>query len=385
LTAPASAPARRQGTGNTTPVAPRAFRIGTQSHEEINYDQSAATTTSTQDLPVLNIPPAGFLRGIYVIVTGTTSGNAANTTFAANGPYNVIDTIVLEDVNSAPIIGPFDGWDLHVINKYGGYSTNDDSKNSPVYTATTGTGGTGGSFRFIDRLPVEIVSRDALGALPNKSGTAMFKVRIRLAATATIYGTPPTAAPTVRIRMQQVDWWDPDPTDMRGRPLAQNPPAVQTTQFWSKTTYTLAAGSVRQQLERVGNLIRNIIFSLIDSNSSRSQGDSDFPDPFTLQFEANVLFTRYVELWRDMIAKDYGYSGSTADAANSRDNGVYPLPFCQDFGFKPGAETRRGYLPTSAASRVEVQGTIGGSGTHTLTVYTNDVAPSNGDDASLTV
>ena len=93
--------------------------------------------------------------------------------------------------------------------------------------------------------------------------------------------------------------------------------------------------------------------------------------------------------WRQSFANNYGYEGATAgggtiDAGGTRDSGVFVEPFCLDFGLKPGAETRRGYLATSAASRLEVQGTIGGSGSHTLQVLTNDVAPAT-DEAQLVV
>lgn len=366
------------------PAPTRAFRIGVQSHDEINYDETRVLTASTQQMPVLNVPPAGFLRGIYLDVQCTTAGNSANVTFAANGPFNVIDTVQLEDVNAAPIVGPIDGYDLYLINKYGGYMFSDDAKSSPSYSAVTSTGATGGSFGFILRIPVELVNRDSIGCLPNKSGTSMFKVRLRLAASAIPYGTPPTAVGSVQVRMQQVSWWDPDTTDLKGRPQAQNPPAVQTTQYWSKAAPVANPGPLRVQLERVGYLIRNLIIVVTDNSGSRTVGETDFPDPFIIQFEANVLMTRLKRIWRHMIAQNYGYD-QAIDTANGRDSGVYVEPFCLDFGLKPGAETRRGYLPTSSAARVELQGSLTGTGTHTISILTNDVAPGNGDDAQLTV
>lgn len=386
MTTTVATPGKTGNSKGAAPVPTRAFRIGVQSVDETGtYDETRSTTTSTVDLPTLSVPATGFLTGMYVLVQGTTAANAANVTYAADGPFNVIDTLEFDDVNNKPIIGPFTGWDVYVLNKYGGYAFQDDPKSSPVYSAVTGAGGTGGSFAFILRLPIELVPRDALGALPNKASNSTFKLKLRLSATASVYGTPPTSAPSVRVRVQPVSWWDPDATDLRGRPLAQQPPAVTTTQYWSKTDYTVNAGSVNPMLQRVGFQIRNLLFVMRDNAGSRTQGEADFLDPFTLQYEANVMISRIKAVWQHRIAQAYGYTGASFDAAGAKDNGVYVEPFCQDFVHKPGWESRRGYLPTSSTGRLQVKGTVGGSGAHTFTVITNDVAPANGDDAAITV
>jgi len=46
----------------------RPFRVGVQSHEENNYDQTVTLGASTQDLQVFELPPQGFLQGIYMLV-----------------------------------------------------------------------------------------------------------------------------------------------------------------------------------------------------------------------------------------------------------------------------------------------------------------------------
>jgi len=398
--------ARPQPNGRGAPPPARAFRIGVQSTDEIDYDDTRNLTTSTQDLPVLNVPPAGFLQNLFVLLNYTVAANAVATVVVKEDyPWSIIDTITFEDVNNAPILGPFTGWDLMIANKYGGYTFCDDPRLSPVYRSDTltGTNATASSTAFCLRIPVELVQRDSLGALPNKSGTAMFKVRIRLAASGSIYTTPPTTLGSVRTRIEQSDWWEPDQTDLKGRPLAQNPPAVQTTQYWSKVDYLVSAGSLRQKFDRVGYLIRNHIVVLRDTTLTRSGGETDFPDPFLLRVEGNTLITRLRDIWRQRMAND-GYLGASPSGSvtatpvsiadnytgasigvASKDNGVYVEPYCRDFTHKPGWETRRGYLATSSAARIEAQGTIGGAGAHTLTIITNDVAPANGDDAQLTV
>jgi len=364
---------------------PRAFRIGALFHEEINYDNTVTLATATQDLPVLEVPPSGFLRGMYLIINATSATNAATVAFTDNNaPFSIIDTVTFEDTNSKPIVGPFNGYDLYIVNKYGGYTFSTDAKQSPNYTATTGAGATQ-TIDFILRIPVELVARDALGALPNKSGTNKFKVRIRLAPSAAVYSTPPTNAVSVRVRMVQDGWWEPLPTDLKGRPVSQNPPAVQTTQYWTKGTYSVNSGDQRIQIQQgLGYLNRNLIVTNYPSGSvaRTSTTDGNFPDPMTLQFEATTVFTRPRVLWREKIARDYGFVNAV-ETAGGRDYSVYPIPFNNDFTNQPGAEARRGYLATSDASRLEFQGSFGAAAT--FAVLANYVAPAGGDDANITV
>lgn len=393
MTAPTMAPAsgasattpasKTTGTKGAAPAPPRPFVAGTRRVDKCTFDVTVSTTTSTQDLTTFEFDPNGFLSGAYLLIEAVTSANAATVTFAADGPFNAIDTITLNDTNNKPILGPLGGHDLYVLNKYGGYEFLDDAKQSPIFNVTTGAGGTGGSFTFCLLLPVEIVHRDALGALPNKSSSATFNVRVRLAATATIYGTAPTTAPSVRTRIQQFGWMDPNATDMRGNPVSQNPPGVQTTQYWNKQTYTLNSGQFSQKLQGIDSLLRNLVFELRDSSQSRSQGDADFPDPFTMTYETSLPIQRVRTIWRDMVFREFGYSGAF-ETAGGRDFGVYPEPYNRDFTGKPGQETRLGYLPASSSTTINVQGTIGGSGTHTLIVLVNKIVPAGGDPMVLT-
>lgn len=59
-----------KGTGKqqAAQVPARPFRVGVQSHEENNFDNTVTLGASTQDLPVFELPPQGFLQGIYVYV-----------------------------------------------------------------------------------------------------------------------------------------------------------------------------------------------------------------------------------------------------------------------------------------------------------------------------
>lgn len=361
----------------------RPFVAGTRRVDKQTYDQTKTLTAATQTLPTYECDPNGFLEGGYILVEATTSANAATVAFNADAPENILDTVQFNDTNNKPLLGPMNGHDLYECIKHGGYAFQDDMKMSPIRVVTTGAGGTGGTFTIIFNLPVEIVQRDGLGSLPNKSSSATFDLNITLAAIATVYSTAPTNPASVRVRVQQYGWMDPNATDMRGNQVNQSPPGVQTTQYWMKQTYTLSAGQINQRLTGIDSMVRNLIFQLVDNANSRSVGDTDFPDPFTLLYETSIPVARLKSVWKHMIGEDFGYT-ATVETAGGRDNGVYPLPFNLDFTAKPGWETRLGYLPVSSSTTLAVSGTIGGSGVHTLTVFVNKIVPANGDPMVLT-
>jgi hypothetical protein len=367
------------------PPARRPFRAGVQSMEDPQYDNTRTLTASTQDFPDFQLNGDGFLRKVWVLCQLVTSANAATVTFAQNGPWNAIDTIQFLDTAQRPIFGPFDGYTAFSINKWGGYFNQNDPRADVIYSATAGSGGTGGSFTFALVIPLEIASRDGLGSLVNKNTAVPYKVKFRAAASTTPYGTAPTTPGSLRVRMVQDNWWEPEATDPKGHPLSPTPPQVNTTQFWASNNYPLNAGSVpgQQLTTGLGYPLRVMIMMLLDASNSRAQGDADWPDPVTLTVEKNQLFQRAKALWQSRMGKSFDLLSGTADSARTLENGVYPVWFNDDFGLQPGDELRNGYLITRGGQNFLWTGTIGGSGAHTLFTFVNYVAPANGDAASL--
>lgn len=373
----------KPGDKSAKQILRRPFVAGTREVDKATYDETKALTTSTQDLRTYEVDPNGFLGGAYLLVNATAGTSTAALSISGDAPFNVFDTITFNDTNNKPIIGPFGGYDLYICNKYGGYGFMDDAKQSPVYSApVTASGNGSGNFVFVLRLPVEIVHRDALGVLPNKSSSATFDIALRLAAYTTVLGSGQTGL-TVRVQIQQYGWMDPNAADMKGNPVNQNPPGVQTTQYWARQSYTMASGAFNQRLQGIDSLVRNLIFVLQDDGTRGSQADSDFADPFTMQYETSTPVQRLKTVWRHMIGEHWGYANAV-ETAGGRDYGVYPLTYCRDFGLKPGAETRLGYLPVTAATNITISGTWGGSGTKVLYVLVNKVVPANGDPMVLT-
>jgi hypothetical protein len=379
MTAPVQAPKKKEA----QQVMRRPFVAGTRMVDKSTYDEVKTLTVSNQTLRTYECDPNGFMSGAYILCEAVTAGNSAAVAFTANGPWAVFETITFNDTNNKPIVGPMSGFDLKICTKYGGYAHSDDPQQSPIYSATTGAGATGGSFTFILRLPVELVHRDAIGSLPNKSASATYDISLTLAPSTAVYSVAPTAQPSVRTRIAQFGWMDPNSVDMKGNPVNQNPPGVQTTQYWAKQTYSFSNGFFSQRLGGIDSLVRNLHF-VLDNAGVRTTADTDFPDPFTFQYETALPVQRIKNVWRHMIGEDYGYINAV-DTAGGRDSGAYPLPYNKDFGLKPGAETRMGYLPVSSATTLNVSGTFGSAGSNkTLTVLVNKVVPANGDPMVLT-
>lgn len=375
ITAPAAAP--RQTRNGQAPVATVPFIRASGEHiEPTGIDVSRVLTTSTQDLGVFDIPAYGYLRGLTVVVTATGGAGAA---VAGNedAPFNVLQNIAITEPNGAQLSAFNSGYDWYLAMKWGGYGfiVGNDAKASPVYSPIAAATG---NFSFLLRLPIELSTRDGLGSLPNQNAAASFKFRCQLAALATVYSTVPgTTAPTVRVRVYQQAWDQPNPTD--GNAANQvAPPAVNTTQFWSTQVFTVSAGAQTIRLTRVGNWIRNLIFEFRRGGTSRANGQADFPDPMTMFVDARPIEILERNNLAQQMFERTGFGGAHGtvfpayDSPNGLDNGVFVRDFTHEFDGSLGTENRDLWLPTLGSTRLELQGSFANAGT--LTVLTNDVA-----------
>jgi hypothetical protein len=195
-----------------------------------------------------------------------------------------------------------------------------------------------------------------------------------VSAIATVYGVAPTNAPTVRVRSTLASWLDPEPDDAMGNPVQQDPPLLNSTQYWHKQNYSVLASAQFTRLQGIDGLLRSLVFIARRAGSTRANGEGDWPDPVSLKYEeAYLIQSRVRLLYRHLIATTYGYAAA-AEASTGRDNGVYPVwEWMQDFQQKPGGELARSYLPMSSASNLEVQGTWANA--VSLDVLVNKVVP----------
>jgi len=383
------APAQGKSKGKDAPVvAARPFVTGTRTLESEVYTQTVTQTTATQALTPYEFQVDGYLAGAIIRVTATTAGNAATVAFQADGPFSVIQSVTVEDIGGKQVLGPVSGHQLRILNQFGGFVFNGDPRASGIYTITSGAGATGGSYRFALRVPIQVRRRDAMGALPNRNASATFKCKVVVNQSNQVYSTAPTNAASVNVQIQQHGWATSDNRDYKGNAVSPTPNGVGSLLYTDVETIQLSAGAYNQRMSTFGGLLRVLIFELRDSNGSRAQGEADFPSLFEMEIDKVKTFSRSPVTWEHLMSEDYGLTadadGNTATAKNSKPDGVYVLHWLDDFGLQPGAENGFRYQPITPSTAVQLIGTVGGSGAHTLAITKNYLSPVNDDPRQLT-
>jgi hypothetical protein len=367
-TAPATT--KQQG-----PLLP--FTRGAVDHAEPFFDQTFTLSAAQQILGPIDVAAYGYARAIVIQVDQVSATNAATVTVVEDSPWSLFAELVFQDVNGAPIFQN-SGYEAYVHHKYGGFRAQRDPKLLPpgVFSATvTGAGATAGSGKFLLRMNLERSARDGLGALGNMNASQAYKVRGTINNLAGIFGVSPTNAPTARIRMTLEAYSQPNATDDAGRAQMTAPPANQTTGYSSRFQPTVNAGQNTVRHTRVGNLIRNLTYIQRRTGTSRANGELDLAGLQLQWFLDSRLWTNLsIEALRTIMAEAYGLTNAAAEAAGGIDNGVFVLPLCIiDFDGYAGFEMRDMLMPTTQATRLELQYTLANAGV--LTVMTDDVAP----------
>lgn len=375
-----AAPAAAGTAGKSQATAPSApFRAGT--FETVNSDGYAQTTTlgaSQAQLPIYNPSPNNFLSGLYLTASAAAASNTATVAFEGDGPWIVYQSITFQDANGVFIVGPVSGYQLMVVNKFGGYANSSDPRADATYSVTTGSGSTGGSFYFTLYLPLQVDSRDTLGTLQNQSTNSAFQLSIVVNAESAVYSTSPTDAPVLTTTIYEDGYAMPSATTSPtgGSTVASTPPQLGTTQRWVVNNMNGLNG--QQTVPVTGSLgfpVRNFVLINYDvSAATRAAGDTDFPTSSTLNWKGNFVFTGLNKtLWKSRMSKFYGLTSATADTANGLENAVYTIPMIGDFSNAPGDETRNSYWVTSVGDLLQYIGQFNGNSN--LQWLTNLVAP----------
>jgi hypothetical protein len=382
MTAPGQAPPKGANGGNAPAAPPRPypFPVGVYESGTQDYDQSAAQLATPLQMPIWNISPTGWLRGLWFDFAMTTAGNAATVVFNGDptgGGFCGVQKVTLFDLGGETVITLL-GHEWLIVNKFGGYFDVGDPRADITFSQTAGAGATGGSFHHILYLPLEVVARDGLGVVQNESKPG-WKVELWMDSSAQTYSTAPTTLGTMRVRGFPDSYTEPAAAAPNGRPFAQTPPLPGSLQYWKSENQGLPAGNAKFDLTNgVGFPIRNIIYyGRGAADSLRATADTNWPDPATLLLGNVNYFTRSKNLWISKMSRAYGLSslGATVpavDTAQGRETGVYPVWFTQDLTGQPGNELRFRYLDTQVNSLIRLTGSFGAA--TTLYALTNWLA-----------
>lgn len=354
-TAPAAAPAV---------VLP--FYAAARERIEPFADVSVTPSTVTQEVlqgANSSIPADGYLRSVYFQVSAS-GGTAGAGALAADGPWNMIQSVTLTDVNGAPIFGPVSGYDLFLINKYGGYAFRPDPATEPDFSAGVVT-------QAISlRIPLEINRQTGFGSLGNQNASANYKLRITLHTLANIYSVAPTTPPALRFRCFAETWTQPFPQDAVGRMQQTMPEGYGTTQYWTKQQFTINGGQQNIQLTRVGNLIRAFILTYRTAAGVRIT-TANMPDPIQFDWDARTAFIESLRYRRKSQIEMLTANATVSGAAQTEDGVlVYNLDRAL-LGHAGGGPTAY-YYPTVQSTRMQFAATFSTAGV--LEVMTNDVA-----------
>lgn len=356
----------RKPAGNATAtrqVQALRFVASAHEHREPIITQTVTPSAVSQQSNPANIPiPAYGFIGHVVLLVEYTGGVAAK--LSADGPWNLFQSVSIQDVNGAYLQNPIDGFSLLMENVYGGYAYRQDPRLSPIFSATETTGA------FMIRIPVMITRHNAYGSLANQNAAAPYQLAWTINPSTVIYVST-TTIPTFTISAYLEAWSQPNARDLKGRPQAQLPPLHGSTQQWSNYTKAIAVGNNVTQLPRVGNTVRSII--CIARTAAGVRADGVFPNPFSLNLDARVLTNELQN-----IRKQLQTEGLETNIA--RDTGVFVFYFNNSILGHIGDESSDLWLPTVQSTRLELVGASAEAGN--LQILTNDIVQVEVDQAA---
>lgn len=354
--------------GNVPPPRPYPFPVGVYESGVQDYDNTVTQVATPVQMPIWNISPTGWLRGLWFDFRLTTAANAATVVFNPDptaGGFSGCQKVILYDLGGEVVLS-LAGYEWLVMNKFGGYFEVGDPRADLTFSQTAGVGGgLGGSCHYLLYLPLEAVARDGLGIVQNESKPG-WKVELWLDSSAQTYSTPPTTLGSMRVKGFPDSYTEPAAAAPNGRAFAQTPPLPGTLQYWKSENNGLPSGNGKYDLTNgIGFPIRNVIYYARGaSDSLRATGDTNWADPATLLLGNINYFTRSKDLWISKMSKAFGLAsvGATVpavDTAQGRENGVFPVWLTQDMSSHPGDELRFKYWDTQVNSLVRLQGSFG--------------------------
>ena len=372
-------------TATNAPAIP--FKIASRVQNRQAFTPNAVSLgSSSVSVSPIEIPATGYLRNVRFQVSAAYSGATGTPTFKADatsstvdGPFNIISTIGVRSADGTPLITPMTGYQLYLINKYGGQTFTGrtaDPKNAYGYNATLTA--TSGTITFFLTLPFEFDHETGLGAIPALASNRSYIVDITLSSIATVFTAGATSPNAVSVTITGTSeyWAQPAAANSLGQAQQTAPQALGTLARWQLETPVVGGAGARYiKSTNVGGTLRTHILVARNSTGGRVVSSTDWPAVFQLYLDNEPQFYYTLAYFQDMISRVYGYDQAINTAAGI-DDGVFVLPyFVLNGGLAGDPNNSRGQLlNTNSASLLQFYGANFGSGVNTLEIITNTVS-----------
>ena len=359
---------QQMGAGNRqpsqAPVKPLPFIACAHEHTEPGpIITKVLTETGNAETFEFNVPSYGYYRSLYLLIEAT-GGVLGTGELGLDYPWNLIEQLTLLDTNGAPIYGPLSGFNNLLSALYDGYTFQQDPRTDPQFVGTINA-------LFKVRVPTEIAHHSGVGSLGNQNASAPYRIRLTVNAASKFMkkASGVTTYPTLKITPILEAWTLPNKQDSKGRPQSQLPPSYGTVMFHSERIVGgVPAGQFQIPVLRVGGLIRWILFIGRKTSVEGERNDNVLPSTPILFWDGRQLYNE---------PKSYRFTRSNepinSTTALGRPAGVIAYTFNRTALDRCGDERPYLYLPTTEATRLELEGSFGEAGV--VQVLTCEIAP----------
>lgn len=353
-----------------TPAIPFAVASQYSSRQSIDLPIVTLAAGSPTQLSPQQIPAVGYLNGLLLEVTMTGTGGTTPA-LTADAPFNVIQSINFRNAAGVNLIAPVTGFDLYLMNKYGGQSNPGFGGFASPKFGFNYAAAASGTAHFYLWLPLGLDASDAYGVIPALASNANYQMELTLAATSTVA----TGGPTITVDINATAWYFDLPAATNQAGVAQaTQPASQAVSVWQKETPTVSPGTSLIQSFNVGNVIRNHILTLRNSSGARIDTNG-WPSLLELYLDNQPRFSLRKGEHEYHMARWFGAGNAAKDTADGLDTGVYVIPYHALLGSASGdpANTRAQLLPTLNATLLQFRFQDFGSAVSRLEILTEAV------------
>lgn len=349
-----------------TPSVGLPFVVASRPQRRYSSVTTVNNFNAAGSFPVVQLPATGWVRRLNLYFTATFTGGTG--TWAADGPFNLLNAITVTDATGQPIFQPISGYNLYLVNKYLGVPqskhtdyTGCNPRQSPEFSAATTTA----TFRL--SIDFEIDNNSGYGCIPNLDSNASLQLKVDFASS-TVSGLSTVTASTLSMRVEQ-EYWAPVGATQGGIPVDAAPPGAGDFREMRYETQTASPSSENLvSLTNRGGMVQGLVLV------SRAAG---VRTALTAASNVGVLLDNQpinegipLESHNNQVRRALGYTGTdvtssaaapTTGGVDGLDVGVLAVPFwALSGGRNSWLNTRAGSLfqmkvtPGAAASTLEV-------------------------------